>query len=120
MPALQAKYPQFKGKTLINAINPHTPSSEALDPNDPSQYVGFDIDLGETLGQCLGFSVSYKPVAFASLLTTLRSGQADFVMSDIYATEERGRMLRAPHVVTKCCGYAPDARTDCKRFRQLS
>ncbi|MDI7066968.1 hypothetical protein QMO17_37725, partial [Klebsiella pneumoniae] len=32
--ALQVKYPQFKGKTLINAINPHTPGYEALDPND--------------------------------------------------------------------------------------
>jgi polar amino acid transport system substrate-binding protein len=88
---LQAKYPQFKGKTLVNAINPHTPGYEALDPNDPNEYAGFDIDLGKTLGACLGFTVSYKPVAFASLLTTLRSGQADFVMSDIYATAERAK-----------------------------
>ena len=43
--ALQQKYPQWKGKTLVNAINPHTPGYEAIDPNDPSKYVGFDIDL---------------------------------------------------------------------------
>ena len=30
--ALQAKYPQFKGKTLVDAVNPHTPGYEALDP----------------------------------------------------------------------------------------
>ena len=89
--ALQAKYPQFKGKTLVNAINPHTPGYEALDPKDPSKYIGFDIDLGETLGACLGFSVTYKPVTFAALLTTLQSGQADIVISDIYATEERAK-----------------------------
>ena len=89
--ALQAKYPQFKGKTLVNAINPHTPGYEALDPNDPSKYVGFDIDLGETIGACLGFNVTYKSVAFASLMTTLASGQADIVISDIYATEERAK-----------------------------
>ena len=89
--ALQAKFPQLKGKTLVNAINPHTPGYEALDPKDPSKYVGFDIDLGETLGACLGFGVSYKPVAFASLMTTLASGQADIVISDIYATEERAK-----------------------------
>ena len=89
--ALQAKYPQFKGKTLVNAINPHTPGYEALDPSDPSKYVGFDIDLGETIGGCLGFSVTYKSVAFASLMTTLASGQADIVISDIYATEERAK-----------------------------
>jgi polar amino acid transport system substrate-binding protein len=89
--ALQAQYPQFKGKTLVNAINPHTPGYEALDPNDPSQYIGFDIDLGETIASCLGFKMAYKPVTFAALLTTLQSGQADIVISDIYATEERAK-----------------------------
>ncbi|CDY74976.1 probable ABC transporter substrate-binding protein [Caballeronia glathei] len=89
--ALQAKYPQLKGKTLVNAINPHTPGYEALDPSDPSKYIGFDIDLGETIGNCLGFTMTYKPVTFAALLTTLQSGQADIVISDIYATEERAK-----------------------------
>lgn len=89
--ALQAKYPQFKGKALVNAINPHTPGYETLDPKDPSKYVGFDIDLGESIGACLGFTLSYKPVTFAALLTTLQSGQADIVISDIYATEERAK-----------------------------
>jgi polar amino acid transport system substrate-binding protein len=89
--ALQAKYPSLKGKTLVNAVNPHTPGYEALDPNDPSKYVGFDIDLGEAIGDCLGFSVTYKPVVFAALLTTLEAGQADIVISDIYATKERAK-----------------------------
>jgi polar amino acid transport system substrate-binding protein len=53
--ALQAKYPQFKGKQLVNAINPHTPGYEAIDPKDPNKYVGFDIDLGEAIGECLGW-----------------------------------------------------------------
>ena len=89
--ALQAKYPALKGKTLVDIINPHTPGYEALDPNDPSQYVGFDIDLAETLGKCLGFGVTYKPVAFAAMLPTLQSGQGDLVISDIYATSERAK-----------------------------
>src|SRR5260370_28281543 len=88
---LQAKYPQLQGKTLTNAINPHTPGYEALDPNDPSKYVGFDIDLGELIGSCLGFKMAYKPLTFPALLTTLQSGQADIVVSDIYATEERAK-----------------------------
>jgi polar amino acid transport system substrate-binding protein len=88
---LQAKYPAFKGKTLVNAVNPHTPGYEALDPNDPSKYVGFDIDLGEAIGDCLGFKLTYKPVTFAALLTTLEAGQADIVISDIYATKDRAK-----------------------------
>jgi polar amino acid transport system substrate-binding protein len=88
---LQTKYPDLKGKTLVNAINPHTPGYEAIDPKDPSKYVGFDIDLGEAIGDCLGFQLTYKPVTFAALLTTLASGQADIVISDIYATKERAK-----------------------------
>jgi polar amino acid transport system substrate-binding protein len=88
---LQTTYPTLKGKTFTNAINPHTPGYEALDPNDPSKYVGFDIDLGTALGDCLGFKLNYKAVAFPALLTTLQSGQADLVISDIYATAERAK-----------------------------
>lgn len=88
---LQAKYPDWKGKTLVNAINPHTPGYESIDPKDPNKYVGFDIDLGEQIGECLGFKLTYKAVTFAALLTTLASGQADIVISDIYATEERAK-----------------------------
>jgi polar amino acid transport system substrate-binding protein len=89
--ALQAKYPGLEGKQLVNAINPHTPGYEAIDPKDPNKYVGFDIDLGEQIGECLGFTLTYKAVTFAALLTTLSSGQADIVISDIYATEERAK-----------------------------
>lgn len=89
--ALQAKYPELKGKTLVDAINPHTPGYEALDPQDPSKFIGFDIDLAEALGQCLGFSLTYRPVAFAAMLPTLQSGQADLIISDIYATEDRAK-----------------------------
>ncbi len=88
---LQAEHPELKGKTLADAVNPHTPGYEALDPQDPSHYVGFDIDLVEAFGKCLGFTVTYKAVTFAALLTTLSSGQADIVISDIYATKERAR-----------------------------
>ncbi|WP_428029559.1 ABC transporter substrate-binding protein [Ancylobacter sp.] len=89
--ALQAKYPGLKGKALVNAINPHTPGYETIDPSDPTKYIGFDIDLGEAIGDCLGFTLSYKAVTFASLLTTLQAGQADIVISDIYATKDRAK-----------------------------
>jgi polar amino acid transport system substrate-binding protein len=91
--ALKAKYPTLMGKTLVDAINPHTPGYEALDPNDPSHYIGFDIDLVQTLGSCLGFKVTYLPVAFAALIPTMASGQADIIISDIYATSERAKAV---------------------------
>ena len=87
--ALREQHPDWVGKTLTNAINPHTPGYESVNADDPSVYEGFDIDLGEAMGACLGFTVDYVPVAFAELIPTMASGQADFVISDIYATEER-------------------------------
>ena len=89
--ALQDKYPSLKGRTLVDVVNPHTPGYEALDPADPSRYIGFDIDLVQALADCLGFGVTYKAVAFAAMLPTLQSGQADLIISDIYATQERAR-----------------------------
>ena len=38
-----------------------------------------------------GFCLTFKPVAFAALLPTLQSGQADLVISDIYATSPRAK-----------------------------
>lgn len=88
---ISAKYPSLKGKTLTDAIVPFTPGYESAAPNNPSTYVGFDIDLLGALGSCLGFTARYKPVAFASLLPTLQAGQANIVVSDIYATTQRAK-----------------------------
>jgi polar amino acid transport system substrate-binding protein len=86
---LRTQNPDLAGKTLTNAINPHTPGYESISVSDPTKYEGFDIDLGEAIGECLGFKVSYLPVAFDAMLPTLQSGQANFIISDIYATKER-------------------------------
>ena len=37
-----------RAETLVNAINPHTPGYEAIDPKDPDKYVGFDVDSGRS------------------------------------------------------------------------
>jgi len=86
---LRTEHPDLVGKKLTNAINPHTPGYESISVTDPTRYEGFDIDLGEAIGGCLGFTVGYLPVSFETLLPTLQSGQANFVISDIYATRER-------------------------------
>ena len=86
---LRSQNPDLNGKTLTDAINPHTPGYESISVNDPTEYEGFDVDLAAAMGECLGFKVSYLPVAFDALLLTLQSGQANFIISDIYATKER-------------------------------
>lgn len=86
---LRSQNPDLNGKTLTDAINPHTPGYESISVTDPTKYEGFDVDLAEAMGECLGFTVNYLPVAFDALLPTLQSGQANFIVSDIYATKER-------------------------------
>lgn len=86
---LREKYPDLDGATLTNALNPYTPGYETVNPDNPTEYEGFDIDLGNALGACLGFSNEYVAVGFAELIPTVASGQADWILSNLYATEER-------------------------------
>ncbi|WP_444664634.1 ABC transporter substrate-binding protein [Cellulomonas sp. CW35] len=88
---LRETNPDLVGTTKTNALNPHTPGYEVIDPENPDQYIGFDIDLGEAIGACLGFEVDYIPVGFAELIPTVASGQADWIVSNLYATEERAQ-----------------------------
>jgi len=89
--ALREEHPDLVGTTKTNAINPHTPGYEVVDPKNPGEYVGFDIDLGEAIGACLGFSVDYVPVGFSELIPTVASGRADWILSNLYATKERAK-----------------------------
>src|SRR5690242_20969784 len=68
--ALKEKYPDWKGKTLVNAINPHTPGYESIDPKDPSKYVGFDIDRKSTRLNSSHMSISYAVFCLKKKNTT--------------------------------------------------
>lgn len=50
---------------------------------------GFDIDLVRHIGEKLGKMVVFKEYDFPSLITSLRSGKLDFVVSGISPTEKR-------------------------------
>ncbi|GAB3600634.1 ABC transporter substrate-binding protein [Microbacterium tumbae] len=88
---LREEHPDIVGTTMTNALNPYTPGYETIDPENPDEYIGFDIDLGDAVGACLGFDVDYVPVGFAELIPTVASGQADWIVSNLYATEERAQ-----------------------------
>ncbi|GAA2012810.1 ABC transporter substrate-binding protein [Nakamurella flavida] len=87
--ALRAEHPDLVGTTQTNALNPHTPGYEVIDQEDPTKFQGFDIDLGNAIASCLGFTVDYVAVGFSELIPTVASGQADWIVSNLYATKER-------------------------------
>ncbi|MBD8479031.1 ABC transporter substrate-binding protein [Microbacterium sp. CFBP 8794] len=87
--SLRDAHPDLVGTTQTNAINPFTPGYETVNPENPDEYQGFDIDLGNAIAACLGFTVDYVPVGFAELVPTVASGRADWIISNLYATKER-------------------------------
>jgi polar amino acid transport system substrate-binding protein len=87
--ALREQYPDLVGTVKTNALNPYTPGYETIDPTNPDEFIGFDIDLGHAIGACLGFEVDYVAVGFAELIPTVASGRADWILSNLYATQER-------------------------------
>jgi polar amino acid transport system substrate-binding protein len=88
---LREKNPDLVGTTKTNALNPNTPGYEVVNPDKPDEYMGFDIDLGNAIGACLGFGVDYVAVGFSEVIPTVASGQADWIISNLYATEERAQ-----------------------------
>ncbi|MDA1193727.1 MAG: transporter substrate-binding domain-containing protein [Planctomycetota bacterium] len=69
------------------AMEPTFPPFETRDEND--QLVGFDVDLARVIGGELGVEVEFVTVVWDSIIPTLLSGKADFIISGMTATAER-------------------------------
>lgn len=81
----------LEGKHLVVALSPNYKNFESVvtDSSGKESYEGLDIDILEKLSENLGFTYEIKNMPFASLIGSLQSGQADFVISGMSPTEER-------------------------------
>ncbi len=63
---------------------------------EAGRKVGFEIDLGEAIGEVLGRPVRWvkRPFNIPALASELRAGQADAVFAALTVTEERERYFR--------------------------
>ncbi|MFM8980159.1 MAG: transporter substrate-binding domain-containing protein [Planctomycetia bacterium] len=62
---------------------------------EPSgKVVGFDIDLAEAVAEGLGVRLEVRNVKFDSILSELRQGLADLVVSGMTVTPERAQSVR--------------------------
>ncbi len=64
-----------------------------VDDNGNEVYEGLDIDILEKLSENLGFTYEINNMPFASLIGSLQSNQADFVISGMSYTEERAESI---------------------------
>jgi polar amino acid transport system substrate-binding protein len=64
------------------------------DPNNPDQYVGFEVDLAKALERELGRRIEFVQYDFRVVTSGLERGDFDFAMNGIEATPDRRAALR--------------------------
>ncbi|MDO4582116.1 MAG: amino acid ABC transporter substrate-binding protein [Bacillota bacterium] len=57
--------------------------------DENNEIVGFDIDMANAVAEYLGVSVELKPVVWATVITSLTSGEIDCIWNGMSVTEER-------------------------------
>ncbi|PLR76423.1 ABC transporter substrate-binding protein [Bacillus sp. V3-13] len=76
-------------KVLTMGTSADYPPFEYVDTAKGDDYIGFDIDLANAIGEELGYEIEVKDMDFAGLIEALEGGQVDFVMAGMTPTEER-------------------------------
>ncbi|WP_064090904.1 transporter substrate-binding domain-containing protein [Rossellomorea aquimaris] len=62
---------------------------EYVDTANSDEIIGYDIDLANMLADELGYSIEVKDMEFSGLISALKTGQVDFVLSAMTPTPER-------------------------------
>lgn len=83
----------LEGQTLTIAMSPDFMYFETVSETEECGYEGLDIDIIKSLSEKLGFDFEITPMAFASLIGTLQTGNADFVISGMSYSEERAEVV---------------------------
>ena len=81
------------GKNLKIAMSPDFMYFETISETDPTGYEGLDIDIIKSLSEKLGFTFEIVPMSFSSLIGSLQTGNADFVISGMSYTAERAQVV---------------------------
>ncbi len=78
---------QDRGKLVIATNAPYPPLEFFAEDN--KTLIGFDIDVGEALGQLLGIDVEWKNVAFDAIIPGLDGGRYDIGIAGFGIESER-------------------------------
>lgn len=79
-------------KEVLNiGTNANFPPYETIDKN--GKLVGFDIDVGNAIGEVLNRKVVWKEFDFDALILALNKGQIDIILSGLSITESRQKEI---------------------------
>jgi len=81
------------GKTYIIGTSADFPSMEFRDEAHPGQFTGFEIDMMKAIMGHLGLKFRFRDMKFAGLLPAVQNGQVDLVVSDVYHTDVRAKVV---------------------------
>ncbi|OYW75291.1 MAG: hypothetical protein B7Z37_14155 [Verrucomicrobia bacterium 12-59-8] len=89
-----------RSNKLIIGTDATYPPFEFVDAT--GQITGVDIEVGREIGKALGREVEFRNINFDGLITALRTGSIDLVLSAMTATPERRKSIdfSEPYVKT--------------------
>jgi ABC-type amino acid transport/signal transduction systems, periplasmic component/domain len=76
-------------QTLVVGMTGDQPPMNAL--NRQGKFMGFDVDLANSLANAMGVTLKIEQFAFGDLLAALETGEVDLVISGMAITPERSR-----------------------------
>ena len=96
-----------KRDVLVIGTDATYPPFEFIAAN--GELAGVDVDMGRALAAHLGKPVEFKNIAFDGLITALKTGSIDIIISSMTANEERRKSLdfSDPYVTTGICLLLP-------------
>ncbi|MCA1063312.1 transporter substrate-binding domain-containing protein [Rossellomorea sp. AcN35-11] len=78
-----------ESKKLIMGTSADYKPFEYVDTAHSDEIIGYDIDLANMLAKEMGHEIEIKDMEFSGLISALKTGQVDFVLSAMTPTPER-------------------------------
>jgi polar amino acid transport system substrate-binding protein len=81
------------GKTYVAITSADFPPFSSRAADDPNTIVGFEPDMVKAVMDHLGLKYKWATADFDGLIPAVQSGRADFVVSDVYDTAAREKVV---------------------------
>jgi polar amino acid transport system substrate-binding protein len=106
------------GKIVIGSAPGYYPF-EMMDKK--GEFIGYDIDVGNAIGDALGVKVEYRQFEFAGLIPALHAGEIDILISGMSITGKRALSVSFsnPYFETGQVLMVPKNDTETKSWKDL-
>jgi polar amino acid transport system substrate-binding protein len=98
------------GKTYVVATSADFPPLSSRSPTNANEVVGFEPDMTKALMEHLNWNYKTVTSDFNGLIPSVQSGRVDMVISDVYNTAERRRVVDFVNYLSN--GFAMMVRGD--------